>query len=472
MKNNKDEVILKYEQKQVEKAEEELEELQQSTAEQKDRIAAIQEKVEKLRKFTGKTGPYIIPKEKENDIVLQEKAEPSKPSETPDDNETYNNLYETAVTSLRELGTDPDDIDYHDLVSDEELKELENELNSGLPKEYKWTKSDYIVMFSAGFIGVLADLILSDRSNPLTGSATKNKKVGNSKFSDWLNEFHEKKFKHSGNAPIDYQGKRFGGGYHRELSKGHDLARFVEGIKMFKEGRFEAITYVDGKAIKVITNVNQYGNQYSQMGMIAAIAEYFHHMTADLLSTYSLPFPGSSFLAEGNSRRLRKFAADIYQNGFNCKNVILQSISTIIVELTVRIYFSIMSVKQYADDVEIAEDFSNWEAIKAFIKPLNKDKLNEMLLAAHAIVTAVNVGKIVIQCIAYNYTALAQINITEIMSVVRYGIKVTKAVAKRNDEYAKLVYHARIVNDGWEALDEDLTKQEIEVMEGMEKLVV
>ena len=76
-------------------------------------------------------------------------------------------------------------------------------------------------------------------NNELTGQQTK--------FSKWLNDtFHEGK--HATNAPIDFQGKHFGGGYHRELSKGHDILCFVDGIKMFKEGKFEAIRYENGVA--------------------------------------------------------------------------------------------------------------------------------------------------------------------------------------------------------------------------------
>ena len=123
-------------------------------------------------------------------------------------------------------------------------------------------------------------------------------------------------------------------------------------------------------------------------------------------------------------------------------------------------------------DVEIEEDYSNWEEVKAFIKPANKDKLNEMLLVADSIVTAVNVGKIVIQCLAENYTAVAQINVTELMAVVRYGVSITKAVAKRNNQYAMLIYHAEIVNNGWRQLDDRLTEDELLVLEEMEPLVV
>ena len=462
---NKDEVILKYEQMQIDKAEDDLKRISEKNTDQSKRLSLLKEKIDQFQKKTGANSRDIRKNEPDSsDSVLENEDIISS-------EKNYDLLYEAAFITLRDSGMDPDDLDYHGLISDEELKEIEDELNKGLPREYKWSKGDYFTVFAAAFIGSAADIVLSDRENKYTG-VTKNKKESNSKVSEWLNNIHEKTFKHKANAPIDYQGKDFGGGYHRELSKGHDLARFVEGIKMFKQGKFEAIIHDNGIARKIVSDVNQFGNPYHEMSLIQAILEYFHHMLADLCSTYSLPFPGYSFLQESDSRKLRKLAADLYQNGFNCKNIIIQSVSTIIVELTVRIYFSIMSVKQYSDNIEIEDDFSNWEATKAFFKPSNKDKLNEMLMVAHSIVTAVNVGKIVIQCLAENYTALAQINVTELMAVVRYGVSVTKAVAKRNDEYAKLIYHAGIVNNGWEKLDEKLTEDELLALKDMKPLVV
>ena len=122
-----------------------------------------------------------------------------------------------------------------------------------------------------------------------------------------------------------------------------------------------------------------------------------------------------------------------------------------------------MSVKKYRDQIEVAEDYSNMDALKVFIKPENKEKLNEMLLVAHAIVTAVNVGKVVIT------KNLASINVTEIIAVVRYGVSVVSAMNMRNNEYAKLLYHAGQVNDMWAELDGAMLEDETAVIQAMDE---
>jgi hypothetical protein len=427
---DKDNIILKHQQLVVEQAEEDIQDLQTKGISQEQSLQDIQDKLRAIQKKTGKKPKLrVFKRNAPSADTTRENTEISI---------SYEEVYAAAYDSLVARGLDPDSIDYADLISQEELDQIIRELNAPLPRQEKWTKADFIVVFIAALIGGLADIFLSNRNNNLTGQQ--------SKFSKWLNDtFHEGK--HATNAPIDYQGKHFGGGYHRELSKGHDILRFVEGIKMFKEGKFEAIRYENGVAKVVITTLNQYGKPYEQLGTIEAIARYAEHMFADLFSKVSLPFPGYSFLAECNNRDLRKFAADMYHNGFNIKNIIIQSASTAAIEIIVRIYYSIQSVKKYRDSVDIAEDYSNFEAIKEFVNPGSKEKMNEMLLLAHAIVMAINAGKVVIT------KNLAEINVTEIMSVIRYGSSVLGAAINRNHEHLKVLHHAERITNSWSEIE-------------------
>ena len=444
-KMDKDAVILRHQQQTTSDIESEITDLQNSNEDQERRLAELQKKLEAMGARPSKKRPLLrnIKKTAQDDAATEM---------------SYESLFEEAYASLSARGLDPDNVDYSNLVSDEELEQIVRELNKPLPREEKWTKADFIVVFIAAVIGSVVDFILSNRNNKATGQ--------HSKFSEWLNDtFHEGK--HQTNAPIDYQGKGFGGGYHRELSKGHDIARFAEGIKMFKNGTFEGVRYVNGVAEPVKVVANQFGKQYAQLSTIEAIIGYAQHMFADLFSKVSLPFPGYSFLTESSNRDVRKFAADMYHNGFNCKNIIIQSASTIAIEVIIRIYFSIMSVKKYHDQIEVAEDYSNLEALKKFIKPENQEKLHEMLLVAHAIVTAMNVGKVVIT------KNLASINVTEIISVIRYGVSVVSAMNKRHGEYARLIYHAGEINELWEKLDGEYSIDETALIEDYpEKLII
>lgn len=444
---DKDSVILLYEQEEVKDVAQELDEIHKKNNEQSEQLDVIQEKLKRAYAILGKEPPK--PKSTSLRVV-----EPIVENTYNAKLLSYDELFEKAKISLEARGLDVENMDYHNLVSQDELDEIVADLNRPISKREKWTKGDFVVIFIAASIGSIADIILRNRKNSLTGE--------NSSFSKWLNQFH----KHAEGGPIDYQGKGFGGGYHRGLSCGHDILRFIEGIMMFKNGEFIGIRHEYGQAIKVVSKVNQYGTPYEQLSTIEAIVKYAQHMFADLFSTLSLPFPGSSFLAECDNRQLREFAADMYQNGFNCKNIIIQSLSTIIIEVIVRIYFSIQSVRQYKAEVEISEDYSNFEAVKHFFKPENKEKLNEMLLVAHAIVTSINVGKVVIK------TSPLEINVTEIIAVVKYGVKVLKSTISRHSEYAKLIRNADDIHQKWQELEGEIYYDYEEAAREMTELLV
>lgn len=421
---DKDLIILKSEEISAEEAQEDIATLEKKNDDQQSRLAEIQKRIDALYNKTGRTKLVAVPSSGDS-----EQAEGVFETIAP----SYEQLYEESRQLLVNRGLDIENIGFDSFLSGTELAGIVAEMDQAVPREDRWKRSDFIVVFIAALVGGIADVVLGDRNNKLTGKG--------SKFSDWLNDIHERKWKHKSGSPIDFQGEidglSFGGGYHRVSSRGHDLFRFVDAIDMIKTGRFKVNSL--GKVI----DRNQFGKPYESMTLIAAVIEYCHHMLADLFSNYSLPFPGYSFLRECDNRKLRQLSADMYRNGFNLKNVIVQAASTVAIEIIIRLYFGIQSVKKYNDSIEIEEDYSNWEAIRQFTLPANKDKLHEMLLLAHTIVTAINIGKIVIT------KNIATINVTEITSVVKYGVKVLKDVGKRNRDYAKLIYHSADVQDRW-----------------------
>ena len=447
---DRDIVILKYEKDALETAEQEITILENANNAQEAYLEQASQRIKAIYKKIGKEPPN--PKEytpSSEMISLQVMPSQFAPSMS------YGELYDIAAASLLERGLDTNSLTYGDLLTQVEIDSIVAELDRPISERERWTKGDFVVVFVAALLGVIADVVLGNKNNALTGKSTD--------FSKWLDGFH----KHEGGAPIDYQGPGFGGGYHRVLSKEHDILRFIEGIHSFQQGKFVGIKYdADGVAHKVISYVNQNGKPYEQLPIIEAIARYAKHMFADLLSKNSLPFPGSSFLIESNSQELRSFAVDMYTNGFNLKNIMIQSLSTSAIEIIVRIYFSIQSVRKYKERVNVAEDYSNWEAVKEFFTPTNKDKLMEMLLVSHATVTAANIGKVVIK------KAPWELNITEITSVIKYGIKVIKNSCVRNSEYSKLLRNSEDISNKWKYLESEICLCEETALESMEPLII
>lgn len=450
---DKESIILKDDQLKIKDIKKDVQNVHLIEEENGRKLDDIQEKLNRARSMMGMepvsplrlNGFYLVD-DRDNILPEEQTTEIS-----------FEDAWYMSSEDLKRRGIDPNTLDYHDLVTQDEMNAIAKSLNRPLTEREKWVQADFIATFIAAMVGTMADLLLGNRDNPLTGT--------NSKFSKWLNQVHDSKaLSHKGD-PIDYQGSGFGGGYHRELSKGHDILRFIEAIDMIQKGEFRAIRYENGIAIDVISKVNQNGTPYQQLSLIEAIIHYFKHMLADLCSTYSLPFPGSSFLAESSDRRLRIFAADMYRHGFNIKNVMTQSLSTAVIEIILRIYSSVTECHDIPDTDEAYR-----EAMAQFeYKDAHQEKLNEMLLVAHSICTAINIGKIVINKTPW------EINVTEIFSVAKYGIKVAVAAYKRNNEFEKMIRNSEEIHHRWAELEEEVcnhTSEEISTLQDMECIII
>lgn len=442
---DKDVIILKSQKDRIDLLENKVKKNNDIISQNKSSLNNIKSDIERIYELTG-IKPYSsnVSTHKESHIKKSPNVE----------NIDYNTLYEKSKIDLESKGIDINNVTYDDLLEPEIIKEIEEKLNRPVPRKEKWSRDDKIIVMAAVIVGSIADIIFGDRTNKLTGSGYKAKitehgwefqKSKDSDFSRWLNKFHI----HPDGSPIDYQGKDFGGGLHRQLSKGHDLFRAIETIINIKNGRFEGIVYRNGVASKVVQNANQYGLPYDTMSMFEAIGNYLKHMKGDFFSTYSLPIPGYSFFRESSNRDLRIFSANMYKAGFNLKNVAIQGVSTLSIELILRIYMAIketVRIKKENKSFNILEDYSNINNIKSVMNPAGNPKYREMFLLAHSMVTAVNIGKIIIK------KAPWEINLTEIIMTIRYFIPFIEDYLYRNSKQAILDRNTLKINSEWESM--------------------
>ncbi len=304
------------------------------------------------------------------------------------------------------------------MTEDEYIAKVTEEINAICLDSVPFDKWDMLVTFMLATLEVAGDFFIGSPSFVLSLSKC------NGPFVKWLNQFHEK-LDHSG-SPLDFQGKvfnadgipvgSFGGGDHRGRTLGHDLplARALFGAKVKEDdtsttkaikktynaslmardliqftlslysicnGKFIDFVYSkDGEFVKIITSTNQNGTEYSQCNVFVGLMRYLVHMLADFCSSKSLPIPGWSLLSHFPDRDVEAFALKLYKNGMNLRSIAMQSIPVAVTELLMAVYIwlrSTYSKEDYSDDA--------WER--------KKDKL---LLIAHGITSAVNIGKVII----------------------------------------------------------------------------
>ncbi len=323
-------------------------------------------------------------------------------------------------------------ISVDDFLSIQEIKKIEAFLNRPLIQRAKWDRWDYLTVFTISLVGVVIDTLVG---NPKRGvSAICSDK--NSFIGSWFEKIHSL---HSTNNPMDYQGYKMGGGGHRLRSVGHDLLGFPFGIWQIMNGTFTGGFYQGGKYFEIFSKVNQYGNPYESQAFIEALFTYIGHVFCDFFSTYSLPVPGFGYLAKLPSREIRKFAAEMYENGYNLRHMLIQGFSVFFIEIMVRTY-----------------SYFRLKKILGLTNEQYTQKRRELLLLSHSIVAGFNVGKV---AITGNVLSL---NLPQIIAVVFHFLPYVMFYSRNNNKTQKIL---RNFND----LKEEQQNCDNEIIENMEE---
>lgn len=204
---------------------------------------------------------------------------------------------------------------------------------------------------------------------------------------------------------------------------------FPLSLYMLSKGQFIDGVYDNGAYKIVQTALNQYDNAYTTMGFGESLIAYFTHMIADFFSTKSLPIPGFSLLTHFPNREIRKFANDLYADGLNLRNLVMQGIPVATVELITWIYTAL----RYKDSTYSKEQI--------------KAKKETMLLLTHGIATAVNVGKVIIQVVVTkDAKALTSLNLPMVIRTINLVWKSIKRELQYTNNRTALVYSSAMKN--------------------------
>lgn len=221
----------------------------------------------------------------------------------------------------------PDDI-LNQLLSPDDLHQVQSYLDRPVFERLKWTKGDYLACAGCLLLGLALEMLnlAWKPDSPIDP---------NGHLQEWFNrQFHH----HPPHSPIDYQGPGFGGVLHRVRSRGHDLSRFLEAVNQTAQGEFRGVRWSYGKPIEVISRLNQNGNAYLEMPWIAALVNVTVHLMADFFSAHSLPLPLSSVVCENAAREMRILIHNLYEGGFNLRHVALGGLEVLLSYLGIEIW--------------------------------------------------------------------------------------------------------------------------------------
>ena len=317
--------------------------------------------------------------------------------------------------AIEVVGTD---VTIESLFTEEELREnalAVRQLNEEYNQIHRLDKFDIAIAAAAGLLAGAVDILLVG----IPQKTPDGLKAG--PLSNYIRDAFDKKFPPDemerlanskvSKVPYDAQDNRnttvnvegLSAYYHRLLSLGHDpLLGFVFGVADILSGR---MTTID-KAGKVVSQVMENYADRTEADVFAAIAKQIVHLKSDMTTSMGLPAPLMglfNLLQFGSVGEYEQTIAEIvqgmYYKGYDFVHFCSMSVSSMLVEVVVRIGYAIKRIKEGV-------------AIKNAI-PLSTDhekmpKLGTMLFTAHSAATAINAGKVLFteNPMAINYPQL------------------------------------------------------------------
>ncbi|MFD7011708.1 hypothetical protein [Rhodococcus jostii] len=233
--------------------------------------------------------------------------------------------------------------------------------------------------------------------------------------------------------PIDYTGPGFGGRAHRVRSPGHDLVRPFEALRQIRAGEFRGVRWEYGDKHDVTV-----GGRFREVDSLPeALVLWAQHLAADLVTSMSLPMPGSSWLYALDNRALRTFAHEVYLgtsagNGLNVRSGLLTpSLSVITTEVILRTHVHARACAATGS---------------ARLDEREQARRSELLLAAHSLVGLASAGKTLGRMIVLDdrkSMALRHVNVPVLLRMGCLAVQVahdrrarSKAAAQDWDELA------------------------------------
>ena len=296
------------------------------------------------------------------------------------------------------------EVEIEDLFTDDELKSNSlavRKLNEEYNQVHKLDKFDVAISAAAGLLGAAVDILLVG----IPKKTPDGLKAG--PLSNYIRDAFDRKFPPEemerlantkiSKVPYDAQDNRntvicvegLSAYYHRLLSLGHDpLLGFIFGVADILGGR---MTTID-KGGEIVSQVMENYADRAETNLFEALAKQVQHLKSDLTTSMGLPAPMMGLfdlLQFGSIGEQEQTVAEIvqgmYYQGYDFIHFCSMSVSSMLIEVIVRLGYAIKRVKEGVAVVDAIPISTNHKKMP---------KLGTMLFTAHSAATAINAGKV------------------------------------------------------------------------------
>ena len=337
---------------------------------------------------------------------------------------TWEEMCKEATETINE------DISIQDLFTDEELElneiAIEN-LNNEFKSLYKLDNTEIAISVFAGLLSAVIDILLIG----IPQRTSKGIEAG--KLSNYVRNWFEREFpeinmeklanskiskvpydaQDNRNTPVRVEG--LSAYYHRLLTIGHDpFLGLLFGVCDILNGTMTSIDK-NGKIVSQV--INTYSDR-KEKGIFSAITKQIIHFKSDITTSMGLPAPYMSVFnlfqfgdIGKEDQTIAEIVQGMYYEGYDFIHFCSSSIPTMLIEVIVRIGYSLKKLSE-GTDLKDSIPFS--------LNRSKNPKLITMLFISHSIACAVNSGKIY-----FEKNPLA-INYPEWLTFAKYSYKQLK----------------------------------------------
>lgn len=286
----------------------------------------------------------------------------------------------------------------------------------------------------------ITDLIVASAAGILLG-------LGNALFKGFVPQHGKLQHKHgTTRTAVDYKTPKPSGykgsvqNLHRQIGPGHDIFRFKEALSLMS-GESNDFNLWGKKATKILGHALTPGNmkldKFFELGGFKIPSdpksELINHLVIDFFTKTSLPIPGTSYIAD-HSEESAKVMLRMYDEGFNLKSAIGNSMAFALVQLIIHSYtFLFKAIPNSGFGFENF-DLAHFQNIfKEYKKLVKENQFHMMMIIAHGASFLVDT---IITTTSKSYAGLFQLNYASLLAFSKHLIQY---ILKSTKEYKHLI---------------------------------
>lgn len=303
----------------------------------------------------------------------------------------------------------------------------------------------------------LADIIVASAAGVLIG-------LGNALFKDFVPKKGPLQHKHgTTRTAVDYKTPKPSGysgsvqDLHRQIGPGHDIFRFKEALGLMS-GEISDFNLWGKTATQILghplTSGNMKLDQFLSLGGFKIPPdpkkELINHLVIDFFTKRSLPIPGTTYIAD-YSPETAKVMLKMYDEGFNLKNALANSLAFGLVQLIIHSYTFLFKAIPMSGFSFFNFDMTHFKNIFTQYKRLiRENEFHMMMIIAHGGSFLVDT---IIATSSKSYAGLFQLNYASLLAfskhLLQYLLQSTKEYNRLIEASKSKALEVQNVDDTW-----------------------